>query len=94
MPQVTCPSCAKGVEVTDDQMGGQHTCEVCGSEFNLSLQPEDADAPENVTMSMGQVFHERPDPDPPSEEAEAWNSAPFVILAIVIVLGLMAYLLL
>ena len=94
MPQVTCPNCAKGVEVSDDQLGSQHTCEVCGTGFNLSLQPEDANAPENVTMTMGAAFQERPEADSSEVQLSNVNNTIYIALAIVIVLGLMAYLLL
>lgn len=94
MPQVTCPNCAKGVEITEEQLGGQHTCEVCGTGFNLSLQPAGAGAPANVTMTMGKAFNAKRDPGAPSEEGDFSKFVPFAFLAVVLVLGLMAYILL
>ena len=93
MLKVACPNCAKTIEVDENTLGEEHTCEVCGTAFPLASQPEEANAPTDVTMSMGQAFQERPpvDSDDDDDKAQDNRKTILIVIGIIIILVLLIF---
>ena len=89
MPAVACTNCAFVVDVSDEKLGEDHTCEQCGTTFVLAVQPEESGAPEHVTISMGKAFQDR-GPNVSPEDADDANPSNTVKI-IGIVVGILVF---